>query len=49
MSLDRTELNNLAAQEPKRVAKLAQAHDRWANRVNVPAPELVAPLNLLKK
>ena len=46
MALDRTELNNLAAQEPKHVAKLAREYDRWAKRVNVPAPELVAPSNV---
>ena len=41
MSRDRTEMNNLAAQESKRVAQLARQYDQWAQRVHVPAPELV--------
>ena len=49
MARDRTELNSLAAQQPKRVVELARLYEQWARRVNVPAPELVAQRAQLKK
>lgn len=35
MSDDRTELNDLASQEPKRVAELEKAYNEWAERAGV--------------
>jgi arylsulfatase len=38
MEADRTEVNNLAAQQPERVAQLAAQYEAWARRTHVLAP-----------
>ena len=35
LEADRTEMNNLAGREPKRVQQMAALYDRWAARANV--------------
>jgi arylsulfatase A-like enzyme len=46
---DRSEMNNLAGKQPERVKDLARQYEKWAARVGVPAPELVAQKALQKK
>jgi arylsulfatase len=51
LEADRTEMNNLADKEPKRVQQMAALYDRWAERANVEpwdkvqkAPRTPAPI-----
>lgn len=43
LEADRTELNNLAAQNPDRVNALAAEYDRWAKNVGAVPPEKLPP------
>ena len=44
MEADRTELHDLAAQHPDRVAEMARQYDAWAERCGVIAREKVIAL-----